>query len=398
MSLGAPKRAADRQETLARRYKEKTQTDPGEILIKNLLRWGILGTADVARKNWLAIRNSGNGTVAGVASRELGRAREFIQRCHAQEPMPEIPQAFGSYEALLASPSIDAVYIPLPTALRKEWVLRAAAARKHIVCEKPCAQDLSALRQMLEACHRSNVQFLDGVMFMHSRRLDAMRAALDDPKVIGSIRRTASAFTFHAPPEFFTGNIRAQPALEPHGCLGDLGWYCIRFSLWAMGWQMPQMVTGRILAEAQPAGASAPILTEFAGELLFQDGISAEFFCSFVAHNQEWAQVSGTSGYLRVEDFVVPFDGDEISFEVYQPEFLKSGCEFKMEPRVHRSTIAEHSQAHQSSQEANLFRQFANQVRSGQFNNDWLDWALKTQTVMEACLDSARQRRPRTVS
>lgn len=357
----------------------------------NHLRWGILGTADIARKNWLAIRNSGNGVVAGVASRDVGRAREFIQRCHEHEPMPDLPQVFGSYEALLASPSIEAVYMPLPTALRKEWVLRAAAAGKHVVCEKPCAANLPTLREMLEACRKYKVQFMDGVMFMHSRRLAAMRAALDDPKAIGSIRRITSAFTFHAPPEFYSGNIRAQPALEPHGCLGDLGWYCIRFSLWAMGWRMPQQVTGRILAESQQARVSPRVLTEFTGELLFQDGVSAEFFCSFLAQNQEWAQVSGTDGYLRVEDFVVPFDGPEISFEIYQPEYLKSGCEFKMDPRVHRSTTVEHSQAHATSQEANLFREFANQVRSGRLNTAWPEWALKTQTVMEACLDSARQ-------
>src|SRR5258708_3434849 len=231
---------------------------------------------------------------------------------------------------------------------------------------------------------------MDGVMFMHSRRLAVMRQALDDPKAIGPIRRITSAFTFCAPQEFFTTNIRAHASLEPHGCLGDLGWYCIRLSLWAMRWQMPEQVVGRILAESTEPHSSAPVLTEFSGELLFPDGASAGFFCSFLAHNQQWANVSGRDGYLQIEDFVVPFAGDEIAFEVHNHEFVKSGCDFKMERHVRRTTTPEHSHGHISAQETNLFREFANQIRSGRLNNDWPELALKTQAVMEACLDSAR--------
>jgi predicted dehydrogenase len=354
------------------------------------LRWGILGTADIARKNWLAILNSGNNVVAAVASRDRERATGFIERCQSCAPMPTVPRAFGLYEELLSSSDVDAVYLPLPTALRKEWVLRAAAAGKHVICEKPCAANLVELQQMLEACQGHGVQFMDGVMFMHSKRLTSIRQALDDRVAIGGIRRITSAFTFCAPPEFFTGNIRAQPSLEPQGCLGDLGWYCIRFSLWAMGWQMPIQVSGRILAQSQTPGNPLPVLSEFSGELLFPDGASAGFFCSFLAQNQEWAQVSGTKGYLQVEDFVVPFAGDHAGYTIHNHEYRKNGCEFKMDAAVRRLNIPEHSQAHADAQESNQFRQFACQVQSGKLNQEWPDFALKTQRVMEACLDSAR--------
>ena len=76
-----------------------------------------------------------------------------------------------------------------------------------------------------------------------------LREALDDGASVGSIRRITSAFSYCAPPEFFAGNIRAKSKLEPHGCLGDLGWYCLRFALWAMDWQLPRRVSGHILAE-----------------------------------------------------------------------------------------------------------------------------------------------------
>ena len=73
---------------------------------------------------------------------------------------------------MLAAKDVDALYIPLPTGLRKEWVIRAAQAGKHIVCEKPCAINAADLREMVDACRQHRVQFMDGVMFMHSRRLD----------------------------------------------------------------------------------------------------------------------------------------------------------------------------------------------------------------------------------
>jgi predicted dehydrogenase len=220
-------------------------------------------TAQIARKNWKAIHNTatppspspaGNWRGAASSSR-LARPRRRWKRSPAA----------GSYEALLASPEVDAVYIPLPTGLRKEWVLRAAEAGKHIVCEKPCATSVPDLREMLDACRRHRVQFMDGVMFMHSRRLDQMRAVLDDGVSVGQVKRITSTFSFRASEEFFTRNIRANSVLEPYGCLGDLGWYCLRFALWVMRGQRPRRVTGRILGKRGPAGP-APVPTEFSGE------------------------------------------------------------------------------------------------------------------------------------
>src|SRR6478672_7529353 len=102
-----------------------------------LCRFGILGTSNIARKNWDAIRNSGNSTLVAVGSRQRQRAEQFIGECQASAPFPERPRPM-SYEELIASAGIDALYIPLPTGVRKDWVLRAAAAKKHVVCEKPC--------------------------------------------------------------------------------------------------------------------------------------------------------------------------------------------------------------------------------------------------------------------
>lgn len=353
------------------------------------LRWGILSTAQIARKNWKAIRLSGNGTVTAVASRDPARARQFIADCQADEPMVTPPRALGSYEELLTARDVDAVYIPLPTGLRKEWVLRAAAAGKHIVCEKPCANTVADLREMIEACRRHRVQFLDGVMFMHSARLPAMRAVLEDGKSVGDIKRVTSSFSFCAPPEFFTANIRANSELERFGCLGDLGWYNIRFALWVMNWQMPRLVTGRSLQESAAPAASGAVPTEFSGELLFDGGVSSGFYCSFLTANEQNAQVSGTKGYLRLADFVAPFHGSEIAFETNNTVHNVQGCDFNMKPGWRRFTVPEHGNSHASAQETNLFRNFAAQAHSGSLNAEWPEWALKTQQIVEACFQSA---------
>lgn len=363
-----------------------------------LLRWGILGAADIARKNWQAILNSGQGVVTAVASRDADRARRFIADCQGQCPFPAPPAAVAGYETLLARPDIDAVYIPLPTGLRKEWVLRAAAAGKHVVCEKPCAISVADLREMIDACRRHRVQFMDGVMFTHSRRLDALRPVIDDPARLGQLKRLQSAFSFRAPPEFFAGNIRAHSGLEPDGCLGDLGWYCLRFFLWTLRGQLPHTVTGRILSQIGRADSPRPVPTEFSGELLFADGVSAGFYCSFETELQQWVHVSGTHGSLRVDDFVLPCYGAELGFVTSQPVFSVTGCSFNMEPHARTWHVDEYSNNHVTAQETNLFRNFARQVQSGTLNDDWPAIALQTQQILEACLASAHdQGRPRPI-
>ncbi len=355
-----------------------------------ITRWGILGAAQIARKNWLAIHNSGNGVVAAVASRRREKAAQFIKDCQGRAPFAPQPQPLASYEELIASPEIDAIYIPLPTGLRKPWVIAAARAGKHVLCEKPCAASVADLEEMLAACRRARVQFMDGVMFMHSRRLELARQAIDE--IVGRLRRMTLAFTFNAPPEFFKANIRADAALEPLGCLGDLGWYCVRFALWAVQWKMPRRAVGRILAQSKTRRGASSGPLEFSGELLFDAGVSAGFYCSFLTVNQQLAQISGDRGYARLSDFVLPFYGSEVSLETFNSAYTIRGCDFHMEAGRRRWTLREYSDSHENAQETNMFRNFAAQIQSGRLNQEWPRLALQTQRVLEMCLVSARSR------
>jgi len=355
------------------------------------LRWGILGTAEIARKNWKAIQLTGNSCVAAVASRDLERSRKFITECQAEAPMELAATPFGSYQEMLDSSEIDAVYIPLPTGLRREWVLRAAESGKHVVCEKPCACTVSELREMLDACKRKNVQFMDGVMFVHSGRFQHLRQLLDASDNIGQIKRITSAFSFYGTPEFYASNIRAQSELEPLGCLGDLGWYCIRLALWVMNMEMPVQVSGRLLSERSGAGSPSAVPTEFSGELQFASGVSSGFYCSFETTIEQWAIITGTHGSLEMSDFVLPFAGKELSMTLRKSDYEIDGCDFRMQTEQRAIVVPEWSHGRANSQETNCYRAFAEKALSGSLDNALSEAALKTQIVMEACLASARK-------
>jgi predicted dehydrogenase len=345
----------------------------------NKLRWGILSTAGIARKNWRAIRDSGNSVVAAVASRDAARSRQFIDDCQRESPADATPAALGSYEALIDSKEVDAVYIPLPTGLRKEWVLRAAAAGKHVLCEKPCGVSLADVREMTDACQKNRVQFMDGVMFMHNPRQRRLRELLDDGKTVGPIKRIMSGFTFAGGESFFDSNIRLHAAMEPTGCLGDIGWYCVRFALWAMNWQLPGEVTGRILSARGSRLSPSATPADFSGELIFADGPSMGFYCSFRAQFQNWAHVGGEKGWLRLSDFAHPSSVHEPPIEVNGAVELVKICD----------CASQHSDSRVPAQDSRMFRNFANQVATGKLNPDWPMWALKTQQVIDACHDSS---------
>jgi len=349
------------------------------------LRVGFLSTAGIARKNWKAIRHSGNCVVTAVASRDVARGAAFIADCQGEHPFETPPVALGGYAELLESPDVDAVYVPLPTGLRREWVVRAAQQGKHVLCEKPCAASVAELDTMLAACREHGVQFMDGVMFMHSPRLPRVREFLDDGESVGPIRRIASAFTFYPGEDFFQRNIRADGALEPTGSLGDLGWYCLRFALWTFHWQLPVAVAGRILAQspALPERESAP--TEFAATLFYPDGVTVECYASFLAAKQQWVHVGGRNGWLRLPDFVHPFNGYEPAFEVNDRWVTVPGGA-PCPPGADAGGYG-----HATAQDTLMWRNFANQALSGNLNSEWPMWSLQTQRLLDACHASAKQ-------
>lgn len=354
------------------------------------VRWGFLGAAQIARKNWKSVRMSGNGVVAAVASRDVSRAEAFIHDCAMESPPIIVnkngdatltrPIALGDYQALIDRDDIDAVYIALPTGVRKQWVIAAAKAGKHVLCEKPIAIHTDDAMEMIAACQDAGVGFMDGVMFDHSARLSAMKQSLADPECFGTLRRIQTHFSFCADDSFEDANIRANADLEPHGCLGDLGWYCIRLSLWAAGDRLPTTVSGRSISTYDDG--SVP--SEFQAELQFDDGFSAGFFCSFRSANQQTATFSGDRGYITMDDFVLPLLGAEVQWKTHRHQLQVDNCRWNFGRHIDHHAVWEHACGEADSQEARMFRHFGNAISSDAPDARASDISLKTQRVLDA--------------
>lgn len=351
-----------------------------------LCRWGLLSTAAISRKNWKAIALSQTGTITAVASRDTAKAQQFIDECSAEVPLPTPPAAVGDYDSLLTRADVDVVYVALPTGLRKPWVIKAAEAGKHVLCEKPVASSTADAEAMIEACRHNGVQFMDGVMFSHSKRLDALRPAIEG---LGALRRITSHFTFCGGEAFERGNIRVNSELEPAGCLGDLGWYNLRFILWAMNFQMPQSVIARTLRPMRGDDSPAEVPGEFAGELFFADGVSASFFCSFQTENLQLSLIAGERGYITVDDFVLPFYAAELAWDESRHVLEIDNCRWNMRRHTQRSAVVEYASGERDAQEVRMIVAMNRCVLDGEVDPHWPKIALQTQRVMDACRASA---------
>ncbi len=358
-------------------------------LKSEVCRWGILSTAGIAKKNWRAISRSKLGRVSAVASRDVGSAQRFIDECQANCPFDAAPKALGSYQALLESKEVDAVYIPLPTGLRKEWILAAANHGKHILAEKPAALTAEDVQEILDVCKKNGVQFMDGVMFMHSKRLQQLRQTLQSPTGIGPVKRIATHFSFHGDHEFRTKNIRSNSQYEPHGSLGDLGWYTIRMILWINQWHMPTEVTARCISTLQGEGSPEPVPMEFSAEMQFDHGVSASFYCSFATQHQQWCHISGEKGSIWIDDFVLPFYGSNVGYDLIQPEFVTDVCDFHMHRRSQRFSVAEYDSGHSPSQEVNMFDTFHELLKGTHPDESWGRMTLQTQQVLDSVFHAA---------
>jgi predicted dehydrogenase len=245
------------------------------------LRWGILGTARINRSLVPPLRASKRSTLAAIASRDLARAREWAEEW-------DVPQAYGSYEALLADPSIEVVYIPLPNDLHAEWTVRAARAGKHVLCEKPLAISLAGVDRITAAAHAAGVVVAEAFMYRHHPQTLKARELVKSG-ALGEVRLVRGSFTFNLTRP---GDVRLEPA-QGGGCVWDVGCYPVSFARFvldeepveAFGWQ----VTGKTGVDET-----------FGGQLRFRSGVLAQLDCGFRAPFRTEIEIVGSEGSLRV--------------------------------------------------------------------------------------------------
>ncbi|KAI3513644.1 hypothetical protein L1887_20981 [Cichorium endivia] len=344
------------------------------------IRIGILGCANIARKVSRAMLLSPNTTISAIGSRSLEKATAFAIENH----FPESTKKYGSYEAVLDDPDVDAVYVPLPTSLHLRWAVLAAEKKKHVLLEKPVALNVGELDKILEACELSGVQFMDATMWMHHPRTAKMKEVLSDLQRFGQLKSVHSTFSYVGEGDFLKNDIRVNPNLDALGVLGDAGWYSIRAILWAYGYELPKTVT----AFGDPQYNESGVILSCGASLNWkEDGKVATFYCSFLSNLSMDITALGTKGNLRVHDFVIPFNENVGPFYTVANSRwaeLSVGCE--PEPSEFKITTV-------LPQEALMVQEFARLVqgiRGGEAKPEkkWPTLSRKTQAVIDAVVAS----------
>ena len=239
------------------------------------LRWGILATAWIADLVAPCFEMAGGAELRAVASRDHARARDFAER-HG------LSAAYGSYEDLLADDAVDAVYIAVPNSLHSQWIERAVAAKKHVLCEKPLTLTVDDAERAFMRAEAAGVVLMEGFMYRHHPQIQQLEAIIDNG-ALGEIVAIHSTFFTQAGDET---NIRFDPALGG-GALWDVGSYCVSLST-LLGGGEPDAVAGVAVIGATGVDVG------FSGLLRLPNGSTATFACGLEADLRTEATIIGT--------------------------------------------------------------------------------------------------------
>lgn len=249
--------------------------------MQKILRWGILSTARINRAMITALRATKRNQMTAIASRSLENAREFAGQW-------KIPSAYSSYEALLADPNIDVVYIPLPNHMHVEWVLKAAAAGKHVLCEKPLALSVADVDSVLTAARQNRVHIAEGFMYRHHPQTLKVKELVDAGE-IGAVGYIQGSFSFQLDrPEDYRWK-----AAQGGGSLWDVGCYPLSYAMLIAG-EAPVEVMG--WQKLAPSGVDAT----FVGQLRFASGMLAQIQSSFVLPKFTRVELRGSTGTIQI--------------------------------------------------------------------------------------------------
>ncbi|CAN5905731.1 Gfo/Idh/MocA family oxidoreductase [soil metagenome] len=262
--------------------------------MNDTVRWGILSTANIGRKVVTpALQASHNGKVVAVASRSAAQAEGYAKELG-------IKRFYGDYDALLADPDVDAIYIPLPNSLHKPWTLRALEVGKHVLCEKPLGLNAQECLDMHAVAAQNGRVLMEAFMYRFHPRTER---ALEHLRIgtLGDLKLVRAGFTFTVSnPD----NIRLQPDLGG-GALMDVGCYCVN--------------AGRTLLGREPVEAQAfavwseqGVDKSLVGVLRFEGDVFVQFHCALDTARQEFVEVVGSGGRIRLESAFLPGLSDAV--------------------------------------------------------------------------------------
>jgi len=246
------------------------------------VKWGIVSTADINRKVIPGAHASDKVELLAVASRDRARADAYAREW-------EIPRAYGSYEALLDDPEVEAVYISLPNTLHAEWSIKALEAGKHVLCEKPFTRHPEEVDAAFDVAERTGRLLSEAFMYRHNPQT-AKLVELVAGGAIGELRLVRSAFSYSLYEE---DNIRLRTDVEG-GALMDVGCYCVSGSRLLAG--EPVSVDGE--AWYGPSGTD----WVFGGLLRFPSDVLATFDCGTAMPNRDELEAIGSEGSIFLDD------------------------------------------------------------------------------------------------
>lgn len=252
------------------------------------IKWGIISTAKIGIQKVIpGMKKCDNAEVVAIASRQPEAARDAAGKLG-------IPKYYGSYEALLADPEIEAVYNPLPNHLHVPYTIKALQAGKHVLCEKPIAMNAAEAMQLLDVRDaHPHLKLMEAFMYRHHPQWKYAKQKVADGS-IGQLKNIHSVFSyFNADP----GNIRNKPDIGGGGLM-DIGCYCISLSRWLFGCE-PQRVSASIEMD--------PVLNtdrQASAILDFGSGTSL-FTCSTQMQPYQRVTILGTEGSIEIE---IPFN------------------------------------------------------------------------------------------
>jgi predicted dehydrogenase len=278
-----------------------------------MIRIGILGAARIAPRGIVTPGNALLGAeVVAIASRDLDRAQDFAAQ-HS------IPMAFGSYAELIARDDIDLVYVPLPPSAHLEWCTAALAAGKHVLVEKPFANNAQDAAKMVAAARAAGRHLIEGFHYRYHPLFERALTALRKGE-IGRIRHIEAVFNANLPDT--PGELRYIEALGG-GALMDLGCYCLHWIRSVAG-EEPSIVSAR-------ARSTAGVDIDIEAALAFTSGPTATLRCSMQPDDgvlYRRLRVQGESGVLELDNPVTPHAGATLSIETANasmPQIVSGG-------------------------------------------------------------------------
>ncbi|MDX6690899.1 MAG: hypothetical protein QOG15_2356 [Solirubrobacteraceae bacterium] len=247
------------------------------------IAWGLLSTAGINARIITAARATDAADIVAVASRSQSAAQAFAD-AH------DIPRAHGSYDALLADPEVEAVYIPLPNSMHVDWSVRTIEAGKHVLCEKPLDRRPEQVARAFDAAERAGLVLSEAFMWRHSPQTRRLREMLDDGAV-GELRLIRATFSFRLTRAV---DVRLDPALDG-GALMDVGCYCVSGVRFAAGSEPTSVAAQAVMG---PTGVDVRLT----GLLRFEDDVLAMIDCGLDVAGRSGLEIAGTEGRLLLAD------------------------------------------------------------------------------------------------